>query len=130
MIFDDELGAGFEAWKFTKGIKGHADVWADAEKGLFGNGFGDAGVYLPGDGDDVFRPREIGEGNELEIAYGLPAEVDAVLAENGIVPAYAIGDQEGVMDDNFNGKGLDDKLGRPVNGIVDGIYFNRGVFEC
>ena len=61
MIFDDELGAGFEAWKFAEGIEGHADVGADAEYGLFWDWFGDAGVYLPGDCDDVPGPNEIGE---------------------------------------------------------------------
>jgi len=61
LIFDDELGAGFEAWKFAEGIEGHANVWADAEYGLFWDGFGDAGVDLPGDGDEVFGPGEIGK---------------------------------------------------------------------
>ena len=61
MVFDDELVAGFEAGKCLEGVEGDAYLWADAEYGLFWDGFGDAGVDLAGDGDDVFGPGEIGE---------------------------------------------------------------------
>jgi len=49
LIFDDELGAASKPGNSAEGIEGHANVWADAEYGLFWDGFGDAGVDLPGD---------------------------------------------------------------------------------
>lgn len=130
MILDDKLGAGFEAGKSLEGVEGYADVGADAEKGLFGDGFGDAGIYLPGDGDEVFGPGKIGEYDGLNVAFGFPAEADAGLAECGIVPTFSVRDQDSVVDDCFNWNGFDDELAGLVNGIVDRIYVNRGVFEC
>ena len=128
MVFDDELGAGFEARECSEGIEGQADVWADAEDGLFWNGFGDAGIYLPGDGDDFTGPGEIGECNGLEVSFGLPAETDAGLAEYGIVPAFTVRDQDGVVDDCFNWNGLYYKLPGKTNSIVDCIYSDVDVF--
>lgn len=128
LVFDDELGAGFEAGECSEGIKGHANVWADTEHGLFWNGFGNAGIYLPGDSDNVFGPHEIGECDGLEVASGLPAEADAGLAEYWIVPTFAVRDQDGVVNDCFNWNGLNDKLTGEVNGIVNRIYADRGVF--
>jgi len=96
---------------------------------LFWNGFGDAGVDLTGDGYEVFGPGEIGEGDGLKVAFGLPAEADAGLAEYGIVPTFSVRDQDGVMDDCFNWNGFDDELAWLANGIMDCIYTDRGVFE-
>ena len=97
---------------------------------MFGNGFGDAGVYLPGDGDDFPGPGEIGEGNELEISFGLPMEADAGFAEYGIVPTFSVGDHDCVMNDCFNWNRFYNDLAELVNGIVDYIYFNGGIFIC
>ena len=96
---------------------------------MFGNGFGDAGVDLAGDGDEVFGPGEIGEGDGLEVASGLPAEADAGLVEYGIIPGFPVGDQDGVVNDCFNRNGFDNELTWLANGIMDGIFTNRGVFE-
>ena len=57
----------------------------------------------------------------------MPVEADAGLAEYGIVPTFSVGDQDCVVDDCFNWNGLDNILPGKANGIVDCIYFNRGV---
>ena len=95
---------------------------------MSGNGFGNAGVDLPGDGDDVFGPDEIGECDGLEVAFGLPAETDAYLAEYGILPTFAVGDQDGVVNYYFNWQGLNAELAGEMISIVNCIYSDRGVF--
>jgi len=63
LIFDNELSAGFDAWEFGERIERQPDIGPNSEKGLFGERFGNAGINLPGNGDDLLRPNEIGEGN-------------------------------------------------------------------
>ena len=44
---------------------GHANIWTDAEDGLFWDGVGDAGVYLPGDSDNILGSGKIGKCNHF-----------------------------------------------------------------
>ena len=82
MVLDNELGAGFEAGEFGEGIEGKTYVWPNPEYRLFGERLGNAGIDLAGDGDDLFRPNEIGEGDIIQFPFCGPAQPDATLVED------------------------------------------------
>jgi len=53
LIFDNQLCAGFDAWEVGERIERQTDIGPNPEKGLFWEWFGNAGVNLAGDGDDL-----------------------------------------------------------------------------
>lgn len=65
-----------------------------------GQGFDNAGVDVPGDGDYVAGPGEVGECDLMQGAKGLPAETDGAVEEEGVVAMYFFTYREGVVDHN------------------------------